>query len=409
MTIHFYPERKKLKSPERTIYAYIRGLANKKTIILNTGEKIDLKHWDKRTERAIHRGKNKYKGAFELNAFLNAYEEDIRKAVRQVRTDNPIAGYEEIEMGILEKFGKIKSSQFNFFEALEQFLIVRKNDLTVGSLRKFKTLQDHLKEFEKEKIIKINFHNIKMSFYDEFRAFLLEDKGMINNSAYKMIGILKNFLNWAYERGYNKNLEFQRFKLREDSVDIITLDTKELKAMQEFNFTGNERLDRARDLFVFGCYTGGRFSDLVNIERSDIRHGSWLLRTKKTRDIMEIPLTDAAIQILEKYKEQPFPLPRISNQKLNKYIKEVAKKVELDELIRIVQYKGSEAKVKVKPKHELISTHTARRTFITQSLNRGMKAEIIMRITGHKSFKTFKKYLNLTSKDIRNELNKAWN
>jgi integrase len=232
---------------------------------------------------------------------------------------------------------------------------------------------------------------------------------MINNSAYKMLGILKIFLNWSHDRGYNKYLEFKKFKLKEDSVDIITLNEDELITMQAYDFAKDKRLSKARDLFLFGCYTGGRFSDLSKIEWADIKDNFWILRTQKTRDIIEIPLIGRALDIISKYKNNDFPLPRISNQKLNKYIKEVAKKVELDEIVRKVSYRGTKKLEVVKPKHELIGTHTARRTFITQSLLRGMKAEIVMKITGHKNFRSFKKYINITSRDVQNEIEKAWN
>jgi integrase len=409
MNIHFYLERKQGKSTEKTIYAYIRGIQPKKTIILNTGDKIDPKFWDRENERAIQRGKNKYINAFDLNNFLDNYEENIKRYIREFYLDNSSGEFEQLKGFILQKFGKLNSVHIGLFDALDRFLVVRKNDLTEGSLRKFKTLKKHLTKYESWRRIKLGFKDFDMFFYDDFRSFLLDEKEMINNSAYKMLGILKIFLNWSHDRGYNKYLEFKKFKLKEDSVDIITLNEDELITMQAYDFAKDKRLSKARDLFLFGCYTGGRFSDLSKIEWADIKDNFWILRTQKTRDIIEIPLIGRALDIISKYKNNDFPLPRISNQKLNKYIKEVAKKVELDEIVRKVSYRGTKKLEVVKPKHELIGTHTARRTFITQSLLRGMKAEIVMKITGHKNFRSFKKYINITSRDVQNEIEKAWN
>lgn len=408
MTIHFYLERHNLKSEERKIYAYIRGIERGRTMILSTGQRINPIYWDKLAERSFQRGKNRYNNALELNSFLDGYKSKVTNIILQIRADNSSAGFDDIKSIVEKRFGKNTSPQLKLFEVIEKFIEVRKSDLTEGSLKKFKTLKSHLKEFEKTKRSKVTFENITLSFMEEFRNFLLEDKEMINNSAYKMIGLFKNFLNWATDRNYNKYQDFKKFKLKEDTVDIVTLDESELKLMREYDFRDDGRLDKARDLFLFGCYTGGRFSDLVNIERSDIRDGWWYLRTKKTRDIIEIPLTDNAQQILLKYKSSEFPLPRISNQKLNKYIKEVAQKVELNDMVRTVHYRGSSAIESVKPKFELVCTHTARRTFITESLRRGMRAEVIMRITGHRNLRTMNRYINITSKDTRNELEKAW-
>jgi integrase len=408
MTINFYIERKQLKTAKKAIYAYIRGLTPGKTIILNTGESIEPRYWDKNHKRAISKGKGKYSEAFDLNAFLDSFEVDINKTIRTYRTDNPAIEYDQIKSVLLRKYGKIKQINLGFYEALDEFIKVRKSDLTEGSLKKFSTLKDHLIKFEKKKHFEISFQNINLIFYDKFLSFLLFEKKMVNNSAYKMIGILKNFLNWATEREYNSYTVFKKFKLKEDMVDIITLTNEELMQLRKFDFSYSARLERARDLFEFGCYTGGRFSDLVNIDRSDIQDNKWTLRTIKTRDIIEIPLNDYALKILEKYKDETFPLPRISNQKLNKYIKEVAKKVKLTTLVKIVKYKGSETIESIKQKQELISTHTARRTFITQSLLRGMKTEVVMSISGHKNYRSFKKYINITFSDKQRELNRIW-
>lgn len=408
MTINFYLERKELKTSKKTIYAYIRGLVAGKTIILNTGESIEQKFWDKINKRAISKGKGKYSEAFELNAFLDSFEVDINKTIRTYRTDNPVFEYDQIRSILLRKYGKIKQNTLGFYEALDEFIKVRKNDLTDGSLKKFSTLKDHLNKFEKKNHFQISFQNINLIFYDKFLSYLLFEKIMVNNSAYKMIGILKNFLNWAVEREYNTNTIFRKFKLKEDLVDIVTLTNDELLQLRKYDFADNARLERARDLFVFGCYTGGRFSDLVNINHSDIQENKWTLRTIKTRDIIEIPLNDYALKILEKYKDEPFPLPRLSNQKLNKYIKEVAVKVGLTTPVKIVKYKGSEATESIKPKEELISTHTARRTFITQSLLKGMKTEVVMSISGHKNYRSFKKYININFNDKEKEINRVW-
>ncbi|OGU77697.1 MAG: hypothetical protein A2V93_12635 [Ignavibacteria bacterium RBG_16_34_14] len=409
MIIHFYLERKFLKNPEKNIYAYIRGLHQDKTLILNTGQKINPLNWDKEFERAFEKGINKSAGAKELNYFLDSYKEDIKRTIREIIRDNPSSDYETIKSTVLEKFGRVQKSQLSFFEALDLFITTRKKDLSYDSIRKFTTIKNHLIEFEKSERIKLTFAKIDMLFYDKLLNFLLDEKKNVNNSAYKIIGLLKIFLKWAYDRGINKNLTFQRYKIKEEKVDIVTLTNQELDKISGLDLSRNKRLDKARDLFVFGCYTGGRFSDLSKIGWEDIKENTWYLRVKKTRDVLEIPLLDEAIALINKYKDQPTPLPRISNQKLNVYIKEVCVLTEINDPVKIIRYRGNEPLVFEGPKNEFVSAHTARRTFITQSLLRGMKAEIVMSISGHKNFKTFKKYLDITRKDKQEELRKAWN
>lgn len=409
MTIHFYLERKQLKSSEKSIYCYIRGFQNRKSIILNTGQKINPIYWNKDNERAIGKGKGKYLGAFELNNFLDSYTEEIKRTTRTFLADNPNTDFEPVKNTILEKFGKSKKSQYTFLEALDFFIETRKRELSPNSLRKFTTLKHHLIEFESIDRRPLTFGKMDLLFYDRFLSYLIEKKKMVNNSAFKIIGLLKIFLNWAYDRGINKYQDFKKFKVKEDKVDIVTLSSEELERVRELDLRENVRLDRVRDLFVFGCYTGGRFSDLSRIEWRDIKDDCWYLRVHKTRDIIEIPLMKESLFILGKYKDSPTPLPRISNQKLNAYIKEVCTIAKIDDPVRIVRYRGNSPVIIEEPKFNLISSHTARRTFITQSLLRGVKAEVVMSISGHKSFRTFKKYLDITRKDKEVELKKAWN
>lgn len=408
MTIHFYLERKQLKSVERSIYCYLRGFQNKRSIILNTGQKINPVYWNKKNERAINKGRHKYPGSFELNNFLGSYAEEIKRTTRIFLADHRDADFESIKNLILEKFVKSKSSIYTFFEALDFFVESRKRDLSPDSLRKFKTLKNHLKDFEYSEGNQLSFNKMNLLFYDSFLLFLINQRGMVNNSAFKMIGLLKIFLNWSYDRGIHQYLEFKRFKIKEDKVDIVTLTDEELVKIKNLDFTQNSKLDKARDLFVFGCYTGGRFTDLTNIGWSDIRNNCWYLRAHKTKDILEIPLMVDALKIIAKYRDFSSPLPRLSNQKLNIYIKEVCAFAGIDEQIRIIRYSGSTPIILDAPKYRLVSAHTARRTFITLSLLKGVKAEIVMSISGHKNFRTFKKYLNISVRDKELEMKKAW-
>ncbi len=107
---------------------------------------------------------------------------------------------------------------------------------------------------------------------------------------------------------------------------------------------------------------------------------------------MAIPLTSDALSILAKYSDNPQPLPVISNQKMNAYLKELCKLAKLKEPVKIIQKKGNETIETIHPKYEVIGTHTARRTFITLSLQRGMSAQDIRDITGHKTYAMMEKY-----------------
>ena len=165
---------------------------------------------------------------------------------------------------------------------------------------------------------------------------------------------------------------------------------------------------KVRDLFCFQCLTGVRFSDIKNLSREDIKGPIWKLRTQKTRQIIDIPLNSFAISILAKYNECPQPLPVITNQKMNEYLKVLCRKASIDDQTKTVKYMGSERIETVYKKFEIVGTHTARRTFISLSLQKGMKPDVIMAITGHTTYKMMQKYLKIADNFKREEMDKAW-
>ena len=102
------------------------------------------------------------------------------------------------------------------------------------------------------------------------------------------------------------------------------------------------------------------------------------------------------------------PLPMISNQKFNKYLKELCKLAEINDPIEIIRYKGATKQSTIYPKYEVISAHTGRKTFATLSLEKGIPAETVMKITGHADYKSFQRYVKVTEERKRNEMQRAW-
>jgi integrase len=249
---------------------------------------------------------------------------------------------------------------------------------------------------------------MNQTFYEKFTAYLMQDLKHSNNTIGKYISSLKTFLHWAVDHNYNTNNDFIKFKVYNDKTDIVVLTEKELMLIYGLDLSEQPSLVKVRDVFLFQCFTGQRFSDIENLKRDDIKNDSWFLHTYKTKDIIEIPLTPLAKEILNRYKSDDKPLPVISHQKTNNFIKDVCKLAKINESITLVKYRGSERIETIKPKYEFITTHTARRTFVTLSLEKGMKADTIMEITGHTSYKTFRKYIKITSKVKHQEMNKFW-
>lgn len=178
--------------------------------------------------------------------------------------------------------------------------------------------------------------------------------------------------------------------------------------MYDLDLTTLPKLNNIRDVFCFACFTGQLFSDIFNIRREDIKGNFWHLRTQKTNDIIKLPLNDFAVAILEKYKDSPKPLPVISNQKSNEFVKELFKFAGLDRECRNTTFRGGKRNDEYPPLYKIVTTHTARRTFITLSLEKNMVHETVMKISGHKDYKTLKKYIKISEKSVEVEMDKGW-
>lgn len=399
MKVTFYLDNS-AKSPEKTIWCYVREHAQ--TLTLNTNESIQPELWDKKIHRAsIRKTKDKImKGSLSsLNNYLNSFELKVNDTFRSIRSKNFNASFSTIADELRKQFDPREES---FFDLFDEFIKTKRMMVSQGVIQKYSRARSLLQEYDK----KLTYDKINPLFFEKFFLFLI-DKGMLNNTAHKTIKLLKSFLIWSNNNEYSDNKSYTTFKAVSESNEVIYLTEDELDTLYDMS-PSCERLERVRDLFVFQCYTGVRYSDIENISRVDLQGSTWRFRTQKTKDLLEIPLSARAFSILAKYSEYPQPLPVISNQKVNKYLKELCKEASINSLVKIVKFRGTERIENTYKKYEVIGSHTARRTFISLSLMKGMSAEVIMSITGHADYRMMKRYLKIASSLKRDELEKAW-
>jgi integrase len=155
------------------------------------------------------------------------------------------------------------------------------------------------------------------------------------------------------------------------------------------------------------CYTAARFGDVQLLNFDDIRDSTWFLRMNKTKSDARIYLIPQAMAIIEKYRALG-SLPSISSQRMNDYLKELGRIAGIVEPVRIVRYMGAKRNDDCGPKWQFMTSHTARRTFVTLSLERGMRPEVLMTLTGHRSFKTMKRYIAHTERSRQEEMERVW-
>lgn len=405
MSINFYLNGdKRSRTPEATIYCIIRGIVKYKAITLNTKQKIDPKHWSQEKQQA----KRSFNYSSELNNYLDRFKDRVNVYLMDIAVKEEKLSFEEIRQGLNDIFNAKKEK--DFFENLDEYMNVKAPLYSKGALQKYKTLKNQLLGFEKKTGYKISFKTLDLKFFDLYQQYCIEKLELNNNTFKKYVSFLSTFISWCVEREITSINETAKFKVKGYKTEIITLNEEELSKIEVYDTSEKPYLDKIKDIFLLSIYTGQRFSDISKLRLKDINFDDnvWNLRTQKTKDIIKVPLSDKAIKIIEKYKDLPYFIPTISHQKTNKYLKHLGEYAGINEPITLTSFKGNKRIEETKPKYEFISSHTARRTFVTLSLVRGMKPHIVMEITGHKDFKTLNKYVKIDKKFVKDEMKKYW-
>lgn len=279
------------------------------------------------------------------------------------------------------------------------------------SIQKYEATYRYLEEFNK--LFYLTFDNINADFHSKFTEFF-NKKGFKLNTVGKHIQVLKTFLNYALEKGVNVNLYFKsrRFTSYKEESFSIYLNEKTLSDINNLDLSKTPNLERQRDLFMVGCWTGLRFADLEKIGRSNISGDFMTVETQKTGETVIIPIHPVVKAIYQKYSKETdsgFPAA-ISNQKMNEYLKIICKKVNSIKDKKIVTKftKGGEKIEEEKLLPDLITTHTARRSFATNLYLSGFPSISIMKITGHRTEKAFLKYIKITPEENAKKLLEHW-
>jgi len=168
----------------------------------------------------------------------------------------------------------------------------------------------------------------------------------------------------------------------------------ELKSIYNLKIENNPDFEKIRDVFIVGCFTGLRYSDLSSLDLShiDLNQEIITLTQRKVHKPVTIPLIDYVPEILKKYNLQ---LPKIHLNDFNEGIKKIGELAGINQPTETVRYKGKNAVKGKYKKHELISSHTCRRSFCTNMYLAGFPAEELMKISGHKSTSAFMTYIKV--------------
>lgn len=371
----------------------------------STSENINPKFWNPISQRA--KETKQFPEYPEFNARLDKFENAINTVFRRLLNDgiqpNNTLLKKEFENELSDN--RLKPKKKAFLSFVDDYITESKLNKREGTIKVYNTTYKYLKEYS-SKYKTIDFENITLEFYNHYTAFLSQEHSLSANTVGKHIKTIKSFMNEATERGINENLEFRKkkFKTIREEADTVYLCVKELEQFEKLKLTATPRLERVRDLFLIGCYTGLRFSDFTQIQPENINSDNTMLfiRTQKTSERVAIPLHKTVRNILKKYKNK---LPKAySNQVMNNYLKEVASLANIKELVETTITRAGKLEKSVSPKFKLISTHTARRSFATNLYLADIPAISIMKITGHKTERSFMQYIRITQEQNADKL-----
>jgi site-specific recombinase XerD len=347
---------------------------------------------------------------------LNNQIVNIEKAINDIvkEQDMTLLNSKSFTQLIDDRLTGKSSQRTSFFTYCDNYYQSAIQVYEEENIRSINTTINLLREHDQN----LCFEKIDKKFYREFMAFM-HKKEMSKNYTGLHIKNLKTILNHATDSEVNSNLTFREFKKPTENVFNVYLNEQEIEAIYNLKITELtalelqkenqsmyqlaldrqvESLDRARKLFVLGCWTGLRVENYLEIDPEihvDLQKGFIHAIANKGGVKLRIPLHKLIREIVE---SGGFP-ESVSQQKLNKQIKVLGKLAGLTENIMYTKTIGNKIKKFTQPKYELLKTHTARRSFASNLLVRGVPEAYIMAVTAHSTVSSFRKYVAQVRKD----------
>lgn len=353
----------------------------------STGIYIKPEEWNER-KQIVNHFREDYE---ELNELLEEKISELKTKIKLIK--------EKGETVTLKKLKEVKDEKiyYSFYEFMEDQIEIRNlNEVTKKTQRRTLSV---LKEFKKE----LTFKELDVVFLMNFQRFI-EMKGLKTNSVYKYFKNIRTYVNLAIVMDLmdNNDYPFKKFKLKQVDGNRDFLTPEELKKLKNLEFSDDKVLDKVKDIFLFSCYTGLRFSDIIRIEKSffiKINDVIWLdtdIKKSKinnditTRKKIKLPLSKLfngkALEIFEKYKnDKKFLFDDFTNTQINEHLKTINHKLNLG---------------------KVLTFHVARHTCATNLIYHGVPITTVQKILGHEKVDVTQIYAKVLDVTILNDLDK---
>lgn len=386
--LFFIRESKARKSGKAPIELMIT--VNGERCPLSTGKQVPIDKWDKVKQQV----KGKDEEAQSLNNYLKAIKAKLYQKEAELLDRGFIITAELLRDAYFDKVESLKEK--TLFEVFEEHN--QEQEKLVGngvskatywiSVYTVRLLKDFVQQKYKREDLYLR--ELNLNFIQSFHSFLRIDKGMAQNSSTKHLKLLKKIVNLAVANSYMTTNPFITYKIEREPVEIDFLDEEELRKIINFD-TPLSRLERAKDMFLFGCFTGLSYIDIKTLAPEHFEKDStgriWIKKRRvKTGVLSRIPLLPIAKLILDKYKGGEKLLPIQDPADINKYLKDIAILCEIK---------------------KRITFHTSRHTFAsTVTLANNISLEVVSKMLGHTNTRMTTHYAKLIDKCIGEQMDR---
>lgn len=376
----------------------LRYTHNKQSVLFSTFKNIDSDCWDSKKQCA----KKSYDNHLTLNTYLRLFKQKVEDIINQMLIDNqsPIPSLVKQRYNLLKLQNGSQNNALTFFDFAKQFIEQSKLHKTNATVKTYITVVNKLLQYQSYAKVTLCWHSFDMSFYYDFLHFYTDVQSLHTNGFGRAIKILKIILNDALDKNIHNCTAYKskKFKVLREEVNNIYLSDSELQRIINLDLSSNPTMQLVRDCFIIGCYTGLRFSDISKVQKQNISDNTLTIKTQKTQQWVSIPLLNPVLQILKRYQSSPNGFPTVCcSLTMNKYLKQIGQLADLCDHVIIVRSKGKVRVEQCLPKYQLISTHTARRSFATNMFKKGVPSRVIMSITGHQTEQSFNSYIKINS------------
>jgi integrase len=359
------------------------------------------------TEKAIKTSARKEQA--EMNAKLLEFRLHVERIVNDLTVDGRLPSRESVKLELDRIYnpdridessadGNRDFSKMSLVQFIDHMIETLSN-LKESTIKSYMVVRKNLQEYQVKYKTVVTPLTADEDFYHSFVKYLTAE-GLAKNTIGTRIKIVKTVLNYASEKKgvkYSDAFRKKSFAKPSEETDSIYLNVDELNAIDALVMLPKS-LDKVRDMFLIACDTGLRYSDIVRLTAENItQEGLIKIMTQKTGETIFAPMTPRVKRIFEKYDYQ-LPKP-ICNQNYNRYLKDIAKRAGITAPVTRTRTIRGVLTTTTVPKYELVSSHTARRSFATNAYIAGLPTFDIMKVTGHKTEEAFLLYIRISAEE----------